>query len=76
VRAEAKGFAPSVSRLSLHVGQQANLRLRLSVEAAKTTIVIDDRDSVPLVNTVSSVVDGVIDARQIENLPLNGRNFL
>ena len=76
VRAEAKGFAPSVSRLSLHVGQQANLRLRLSVEAAKTTIIIDDRDSVPLVNTVSSVVDGVIDARQIENLPLNGRNFL
>ncbi len=76
VRAEAKGFAPSVSKMGLQVGQQANLKLRLSVEGANTTIVIDDRDSVPLVNTVSSVVDGVIDARQIENLPLNGRNFL
>ena len=37
---------------------------------------IDDTDSVPLVNTVSSVVDGVVSSGQIDNLPLNGRNFL
>lgn len=27
-------------------------------------------------NTVTSVVDGVVSSRQIDNLPLNGRNFL
>ena len=76
VRVEATGFLPSVTTARLQVGQQANLKIRLTVEGGKTTIIIDDTDNVPLVNTVSSVVDGVINAHQIENLPLNGRNFL
>jgi outer membrane receptor protein involved in Fe transport len=75
VRVEAKGFAPSTATVRLEVGQQANLKVALSIEEKKTTIIIDDTDSI-LVNTVSSVVDGVVNAHQIENLPLNGRNFL
>jgi len=76
VRVEATGFAPATSTIRLEVGQQASLRFPLTIEQEKTTIVIDDSDSIPLINTVSSVVDGVIDAQQIDNLPLNGRNFL
>jgi Carboxypeptidase regulatory-like domain len=76
VRVEATGFLPSVTTARLQVGQQANLKIRLAIEGGKTTILIDDIDNVPLVNTVSSVVDGVVNAHQIENLPLNGRNFL
>src|SRR5439155_2529827 len=33
-------------------------------------------DSVSTINTESAVVDGVVSQREIENLPLNGRNFL
>ena len=76
VRVEATGFLPSVTTARLQVGQQANLKIRLAIEGGKTTILIDDTDNVSLVDTVSSVVDGVINAHQIENLPLNGRNFL
>jgi outer membrane receptor protein involved in Fe transport len=76
IRVEATGFAPAQATVRLAVGQQASLKFPLTIEQEKTTIVIDDSDSIPLVNTVSSVVDGVISAQQIDNLPLNGRNFL
>jgi hypothetical protein len=76
VRVEAQGFGPSAASTRLEVGQQANLKFQLSVQEQKTTIEIDDSEATPLVNTVSSVVDGVVSARQIDNLPLNGRNFL
>ena len=76
VRVEATGFAPAQATVRLEVGQQASLKFLLTIEQEKTTIVIDDSDSIPLINTVSSVVDGVISAQQIDNLPLNGRNFL
>ena len=76
VRVAAAGFAQYEALVHLEVGQQASLNIRLSVEGQRTVIVIDDTDSVPLVNTVSSVVDGVVSSGQIDNLPLNGRNFL
>jgi hypothetical protein len=76
VRVEATGFAPATANVRLEVGQQASLKFPLTIEQEKTTIVIDDTDWVPLVNTMTSVVDGVINTQQIENLPLNGRNFL
>jgi hypothetical protein len=75
VEAEAKGFV-----LLKHVGvmllvgqsQTADFDLQVAGE----TIVIDDRFAAPLIDTYSSKVDQVIDEREIENLPLNGRNFL
>ena len=74
VRVEASGFAPALSSVRLSVGQQADLRVRLDVEKKETTLVITDYTA--QVNTVSSVVDGVVNSGQIANLPLNGRNFL
>jgi len=76
VRVEAKGFTPSLATVPLQVGQQINLKVRLTVEGQKSVVEIDDTDSELLVNTVTSVVDGVVTAHQIDNLPLNGRNFL
>jgi outer membrane receptor protein involved in Fe transport len=72
----AKGFAEYQGLVHLEVGQQANLKIRLSVKEQRTVIEIGDTESAPLVNTVSSVVDGVVNSGQIDNLPLNGRNFL
>ncbi len=76
LRVIAEGFADHVSQVQLEVGQQASLTVHLGVQKQQTVITIDDRDSVPLIDTASSAVDGVIDSQQIDNLPLNGRNFL
>jgi len=76
IKAESSGFAASLATVRLQVGQQANLPIRVSVGRAQTTIEVEDVDATELVNTVSSVVDGVVNTRQIDSLPLNGRNFL
>jgi len=76
LRVVAEGFADHVSQVQLEVGQQASLTIHLGVQKQQTVITIDDRDSLPLIDTASSVVDRVIDSQQIDNLPLNGRNFL
>ncbi|HWW16661.1 MAG TPA: TonB-dependent receptor [Candidatus Dormibacteraeota bacterium] len=75
VKVAAPGFAEYEALVRVEVGQQASLKIRLSVKAQTTVVVIND-ENVPQVNTVSSVVDGVVDSEQIDNLPLNGRNFL
>ena len=75
VHIQADGFATFLSTISLEVGQQAKLRADLKVEPEKTTVEVRDPGS-QAVNTVTSAVDGVVNSRQIDHLPLNGRNFL
>jgi hypothetical protein len=70
------GFADYAAPVQLEVGQQPSLKVSLGIAKQQTVITLDDDLQAPLVNTTSSVVDGVVDSRQIENLPLNGRNFL
>jgi hypothetical protein len=76
VRTQASGFAPYTALVTLEVGQQAELKLRLSVQQEQHKIDVQDTQAAAGVNTVSSVVDGVINSNQIGTLPLNGRNFL
>jgi Carboxypeptidase regulatory-like domain len=76
VRITAGGFSPTVTQVQLEVGQQQDLKIRLSLESAQTTVNIAATDAGPLVNTTTSIVDGVIGSQQIDALPLNGRNFL
>lgn len=77
VRVEAKGFATKVSEapVVLQVGQSVTLDVPLVIDVREsvTTFVLEET---PLTDTLSSKVDRVIDKREIENLPLNGRNFL
>ncbi|HYO62959.1 MAG TPA: TonB-dependent receptor [Pyrinomonadaceae bacterium] len=77
VKVEARGFAPKVSQgpVVLRVGQSVTLDVALEINV-REDIVIDDRYAVPLVDTAASKVDQVIEEREIESLPLNGRNFL
>ena len=76
ISVSATGFASHVQQVHLEVGRQVSLRIRMTVQSQQTVIDVNDVDSAAQVNTVSSVVDGVVNSRQIENLPLNGRNFL
>ncbi len=76
VTVTGKGFAAETIKVRVEVGQQADLKVKLTVAKQQTVIEIDDSGAVPSVSTTSSVVDGVVDSHQIDNLPLNGRNFL
>jgi len=76
VQVQAAGFGDYTTQIKLEVGQQANVKAKLSIALQKTTVDVSDQEVLQQVDTVSSVVDGVINAGQIENLPLNGRNFL
>lgn len=76
VRVQATGFKDKVSAtpVALQVGQTVTLDATLEVGAlSESTDLVGE---IPLVETTTSGVEGVIDQREIQRLPLNGRNFL
>ena len=74
VRATAKGFRTTEVGLTVLVGNTAtgNLKLEIGLENQ----VVEVQGSTVQVNTEQATVQGVLSADQIENLPVNGRNFL
>jgi len=76
VKVEAAGFETKTSAedVTLAVGQ--SVRLDAALTAGKVTATIDLIGEMPLVDVDTSKVDAVVNNRTIENLPLNGRNFL
>src|SRR5215217_12330 len=72
----ATGFAAKTTKsLSLKVGQTLTLNPQLDVPTYGA-VVDDITYSAPLVDSSTTVIDGVIVSREVESLPLNGRNFL
>jgi Carboxypeptidase regulatory-like domain len=76
LRIQAAGFATKVTKaVTLNVGQTVTFNTRLEVDVTKANV--DQIVSIPpLIDTSNSLVDGVIYSREVESLPLNGRNFL
>jgi outer membrane receptor protein involved in Fe transport len=74
----AGGFDVKSTTVVLQVGQSATVDVALGISPVKEEVVCLDCgvDMHPLVDMNTSKVDGVIGAREITNLPLNGRNFL
>ena len=64
----------TASALALRVGQSATLDLSLEVGQITTGTPIIA--GVELIDRTASKVDGVINSREIQSLPLNGRNYL
>jgi hypothetical protein len=77
LRVEAAGFTPKVSKepIRLQVGQSVTTDAPLEINV-KVTEMVDLVGETPLVDTNTSKVDQVIGEKEINNLPLNGRNFL
>jgi hypothetical protein len=74
VKAKAAGFKTAVvSSVVLQVGQNEAVNFVLEPGEINDTVHVEFE---PLVDTTSTAVEGVINAREINNLPLNGRNFL
>ena len=59
--------------ITLEVGQQLNLPVRLTPGSAAVEIMVTGE--APQVNASTSLVAEVVDQKAIENLPLNGRDF-
>ncbi len=74
VRVEAKGFKTAQLKLEVRVDNAANGSIKLEIGQEST--VVEVQASEVQVNTEQATVQGVLTASQIENLPVNGRNFL
>ena len=75
VTVEASGFArATVLEVAITVGQMAELPIVLSV--AGTQEVINVSSAAELVETQRTSSTDTIDQRRIDNLPINGRNYI
>src|SRR6185503_10310353 len=76
LRLEARGFATKITKaVPLKVGQTLTLNVRLEVDST-SDVVGTIMDVPPQLDNSNSVIDGVIRSREVESLPLNGRNLL
>jgi hypothetical protein len=68
------GFAPlSRTGISLTVGQNVQLHLALTVGSVQQTVSVVDTPAI--VDTSTLQTQGLVDERQVKELPLNGRSF-
>jgi carboxypeptidase family protein len=72
---EASGFAAVSKQLTVLVGQNLELGVKLDVAGVSAQVNIGSAD-VPLIETVRTQVTETIRPREIQDLPLNGRNYL
>src|SRR5208282_2347323 len=74
LRVEAQGFKTSEVPVTVQVGVTASGNVKLQVGEETQVVVVQGAQVA--VNTQQATVQGVLTAEQIENLPINGRNFL
>src|SRR5437899_1904271 len=74
VRVEGQGFKTSELPVTVQVGVTSAGNVKLNVGYASQ--VVDVQAAQLQVNTEQATVQGVLNAQQIDNLPVNGRNFL
>ena len=77
LKVEASGFITKMTKVPvpLNVGQHVTLNVPLEIGLSETAFV-DLYAGAPLIDQSDSVVNSVIRLREVESLPLNGRNFL
>ncbi len=74
VRAEKAGFKSTVrTGINLAVGQEAVVNVQLDVGELTQEVTVSA--DVPLIDTTTASVSGLVGERQVKELPLNGRSF-
>ena len=74
LRVEAKGFKATEAPITVQVNVTSPGSFRLQV--GQETQVVEVQGSAVAVNTEQATVQGILTEQQIQNLPINGRNFL
>jgi hypothetical protein len=75
VKVEKEGFVPETRQhLTLDVTQTIVLNFTLRVGSSSQQVVVTGE--APVVNTTTSTLGGLVNSDKIEDLPLNGRNYI
>ena len=75
VTVQAPGFATlEANAVTVTVGQMADLPVTLSVAGGKETVTVNAESE--LVETTRSSTTDTVNQRRIDNLPINGRNYI
>ena len=74
VRVAAQGFKTVEQTVDVAVGVITSANVTLELGSENTVVTVES--TAISVNTEQATVQGVLTAQQIENLPVNGRNFL
>jgi hypothetical protein len=74
VNVSQKGFSSVSTTTTVQVGNTSTVNAKMALGQETTTIEV--QGSTEQVNTEQATVQGVLNSQQIENLPVNGRNFL
>jgi hypothetical protein len=74
IRAKADGFGDQTrTGIPLSIGQSQSVDLALSLAGVAQTVTVVDHP--PVVNLSTQQTAGLVDARQVKELPLNGRSY-
>jgi hypothetical protein len=74
LKIEAQGFSAATRQLTVSVGQSLDLPVKLDVAGVSAQVNIGS--DVPVVETVRTQITETIRPNEINELPLNGRNYL
>ncbi len=74
IHAEAKGFK-TVERVNVLLEVASDVRADFSLQPGQVSETVTISEEVPLVNTTSATLGGTLSNKEINDLPLNGRNY-
>ena len=74
IHVEAKGFK-SVERPTITVEVATDVRADFSLQPGNVSEVVTVTEDIPLLNTTSATLGGTLSNQEINDLPLNGRNY-
>ena len=74
IHVEAKGFK-SVERPSVQIEVATDVRADFTLQPGQVSETVTISEEVPLVNTTSATLGGTLSNKEINDLPLNGRNY-
>ncbi|MFZ2083197.1 MAG: carboxypeptidase-like regulatory domain-containing protein, partial [Candidatus Sulfotelmatobacter sp.] len=74
IHVEAKGFK-SVERPNVVIEVATDVRADFALQPGQVTETVVVQEEVPLLNTTSATLGGTLSNQEINDLPLNGRNY-
>jgi len=74
IHVQAKGFK-SIDRPNVQIEVASDVRADFALQAGSVTEILTITEEVPLLNTTSSTLGGTLSNKEINDLPLSGRNY-